>query len=236
MTQRLQKLIAEAGLCSRRTAEQWIREGRIKVNGIPAVLGQQADPAADQILVNGLPLSPTPEKIYIMLNKPRGFLTTLADDRGRSTVAELVGEIPERIFPVGRLDYDSDGLLLMTNDGALTRALTHPSHEVDKVYLTRVRGDIARAIPQLTGPMEIDGCTVRPAQVEVAGPNLLTITIHEGRNRQVRKMCAKAGLEVRRLTRIAEGPLRLGELPPGRWRFLTDHEIRSLRNLISGPL
>ena len=228
MRERLQKLISAAGVCSRREAERYILAGRVTVDGRPAVLGQRADPAAEEIRIDGVPLAAPGKKVYIMLNKPRGYVTTLRDERGRPTVAELTADAGTRLYPVGRLDYDSDGLLLMTNDGSLAHALTHPSHEIDKTYRVRVRGDIARALPLLTAPMEIDGYTVRPAAVAKVGEGVLDITIHEGRNRQVRKMCAKAGLVVRRLTRIAEGPLRLGALPPGKWRYLDKNEINLL--------
>ena len=232
MRERLQKLISAAGICSRREAERYIAAGRVTVNGRPAALGQRADPAVEEICIDGVPLAAPGEKIYIMLNKPRGYVTTLRDERGRPTVAELTADAGVRLYPVGRLDYNSDGLLLMTNDGAFAHALTHPSHEIGKTYRVRVRGDVERALPLLTAPMEIDGYTVRPAAVESAGEGALDITIHEGRNRQVRKMCAKAGLTVRRLTRIAEGPLRLGTLPPGKWRYLSENEINGVKNLI----
>ena len=204
------------------------------VNGSVAELGQRADPDADEIRVDGKPLSVCDQKVYIMLNKPRGYITTLHDERGRPTVAELVRNAGARVYPVGRLDYDSDGLLLMTNDGALANALMHPSHEVNKTYRTVVEGDVAAALPVLIAPMEIDGYTIRPATVTEAGEGVLEITIHEGRNRQVRRMCDAAGLRVRRLTRIAEGPLRLGALPRGKWRYLGKNEIAALQNLISG--
>ena len=234
MKERLQKLISSAGLASRRAAEGMIAAGRVTVNGLPVVLGQRADPAADEIRVDGVLLRAGGEKVYIMLNKPRGYVTTLSDERGRPTVAELAADAGERLYPVGRLDYNSEGLLLMTNDGALANALTHPSHGIAKTYLTEVAGDIEAALPLLRGPMEIDGRPIRPAEVTRAGEHTLYVTIREGRNRQVRKMCALAGLSVRRLTRIAEGPLRLGALPSGKWRRLTENEISSLQNLISG--
>ena len=234
MKERLQKLISSAGLASRRAAEGMIAAGRVTVNGLPVVLGQRADPAADEIRVDGVLLRAGGEKVYIMLNKPRGYVTTLSDERGRPTVAELAADAGERLYPVGRLDYNSEGLLLMTNDGALANALTHPSHGIAKTYLTEVAGDIEAALPLLRGAMEIDGRPIRPAEVTRAGEHTLYVTIREGRNRQVRKMCALAGLSVRRLTRIAEGPLRLGALPSGKWRRLTENEISSLQNLISG--
>ena len=233
MSERLQKLIAESGLCSRREAERRIAAGRVTLNGLPASLGMSGDRERDRICVDGKPLAAPPAKLYIMLNKPRGYLSALRDDRGRRTVAELTRDAGQRLYPVGRLDLESDGLLLMTNDGDLTTALTHPSHEVDKRYRTRVKGDLLRALPLLTSPMVIDGYAIRPARVEVTGPDTMEITIHEGRNRQVRKMCRQAGLEVLRLTRIAEGPLRLGSLKPGTWRYLKKREIAALKSLVS---
>lgn len=232
MKERLQKLISSAGVASRRAAEKLIAAGRVTVNGAPAVLGQSADLTADDVRVDGVPLRSAVEQVYIMLNKPRGCVTTLSDERGRATVAQLVADTGERLYPVGRLDYNSEGLLLMTNDGVLANALTHPSHGIAKTYLTEVAGDIEGALPLLRGPMEIDGRPIRPAEVSRAGEHTLYITIREGRNRQVRKMCAQAGLSVRRLTRIAEGPLRLGDLPAGKWRRLTENEINALKNLI----
>ena len=233
MAERLQKLISAAHLASRRAAEQMILDGRIIVNGLTAELGQTADPAVDVILVDGKPLTLSDQKVYIMLNKPRGYVTTLSDEQGRRTVAELVEDVGVRVFPVGRLDLNSDGLLLLTDDGALANALMHPAHEVDKTYRTEVEGDVDAALPILRSPLEIDGYRIRPAEVVIEGDGVLNITIHEGRNRQVRKMCEAASLRVRRLTRIAEGPLRLGELPVGKWRYLTENEIKTLKNVMN---
>jgi len=231
MKERLQKLLSAAGVASRRAAEQMIAEGRVLVNGAPAVLGQTADPDEDEILADGVPVDRGGARTYIMLNKPRGYVTTLSDEKQRPTVAELVTGTGKRLYPVGRLDMDSDGLLLMTDDGALANLLMHPSHEITKTYRTTVRGDIAAALPVLRAPMELDGYRLRPAEVERSGENVLLITIHEGRNRQVRRMCAAAGLEVRRLTRVAEGSLTLGELPQGQWRYLTENEVQMLKKM-----
>lgn len=233
MKERLQKLISAAGIASRRAAEKLIADGKVLVNGIPAELGQSADPDADEILVDGRSLSAAGARTYVMLNKPRGYVTTLSDEKGRPTAAELVADTGKRLYPVGRLDMDSDGLLLMTDDGALANALMHPSHEVRKTYRTEVRGDVKAALPVLRSAMVLDGYRIRPAEVEIGGDQLLFITIHEGRNRQVRRMCAAAGLEVRRLTRVSEGALVLGELPAGRWRYLTENEISLLKNSYS---
>lgn len=234
MKERIQKLMAQAGLCSRRAAEQIIRAGGVTVNGRPASLGDTADPARDKILVHGKPLRRAEEKVYLMLNKPRGYVSTLKDERGRKTVRQLVAGCHARVYPVGRLDADSEGLLLMTNDGGLTLSLTHPSHEAGKTYLVSVRGDLAR-LPELEQPMDIDGYTVRPAKVYIrdqASPTEahIEMTIHEGRNRQIRKMCEKCGLDVRRLKRVAVGELHLDpKLAPGKWRMLTPEEIAYLK-------
>ncbi|HJC21091.1 MAG TPA: rRNA pseudouridine synthase [Candidatus Butyricicoccus avicola] len=234
MKERIQKLMAQAGLCSRRAAEQIIRAGGVTVNGRPASLGDTADPARDKILVHGKPLRRAEEKVYLMLNKPRGYVSTLKDERGRKTVRQLVAGCHARVYPVGRLDADSEGLLLMTNDGDLTLSLTHPSHEAGKTYLVSVRGDLAR-LPELEQPMDIDGYTVRPAKVYIrdqASPTEahIEMTIHEGRNRQIRKMCEKCGLDVRRLKRVAVGDLHLDpKLAPGKWRMLTPEEIAYLK-------
>ena len=231
MAERLQKLISAAGLASRRAAEAMIAAGRVTVNGIPAVTGQSADPEADVILVDGQRLqSASEEKTYIMLNKPRGYVTTLRDEKGRPTVAELVKDVGKRVYPVGRLDMDSDGLLLLTDDGEFANAMMHPGFEVRKTYRTAVIGDVEAALPILRSAMVIDGYRIRPAEVHIASENELDIVIHEGRNRQVRKMCAAAGLTVVRLTRIAEGGAELGSLPLGQWRYLTENEIYLIKN------
>ncbi|MCI6720771.1 MAG: rRNA pseudouridine synthase [Clostridiales bacterium] len=234
MKERIQKILAQAGLCSRRAAEDLLRDGRVTVNGRPAGLGDSADPARDRLAVDGRPVRAAEEKVYLMLNKPRGFVSTMKDERGRRTVAQLTQGAGARVYPVGRLDYDSEGLLIMTNDGDLTLRLTHPSHEAGKTYRVSVRGDLAR-LPALSEPMVIDGYTIRPAEVHVLsrtedGAAKLEITIHEGRNRQIRKMCAQCGLEVRRLKRVAVGKIGLDPaLAPGKWRRLTPDEIAYLK-------
>lgn len=234
MSERVQKLIASSGLCSRRAAEALIEQGRVTINGTVAVLGDCACPE-DAIAVDGRPLPKASCYTYIMLNKPRGYVTTMSDDRGRKTVAELVSDLDVRVFPVGRLDMDSEGLLLMTNDGELANRMTHPSHMVKKVYHVRVKGgDINAAARLMRKPMDIDGYTVGPAAVQVLKESgedggLLSVTITEGRNRQVRKMCERAGLRVLRLRRVAEGGLALGSLPVGKWRFLSQTEISKLQ-------
>lgn len=234
MTERLQKWIAQTGACSRRQAEERIRNGRVTVNGAPAVLGQSVDPAQDTICLDGRQLASNLEQmVYIMLNKPRGYVCSASDERGRKTVMELVGDVGQRIYPVGRLDMYSQGLLLMTNDGALTKALTHPSHDVKKEYQVRVAGKAEKALDVLRGPMELDGRPLKPCRVRVLSSSesstLLLFEISEGRNRQIRRMCENAGLQVVRLRRISEGGVRLGTLQEGAWRHLTQQEIDTLR-------
>ena len=233
MTERLQKLIASAGLCSRRTAEEWIAAGRVRVNGALASVGDRADPETDTVTVDGIPLPETAAPVYLMLNKPRGYVTTLSDEYGRRTAAELVAGCGARVYPVGRLDRDSEGLLLFTTDGDLAQRLLHPRHEVDKVYLVTVRGDIRGAAERLMAITELDGEPIAPAQAEEVsrheGQALLRVTIHQGKNRQVRRMCARIGLHVARLQRIQEDTLLLGDLPPGKWRYLTDRELQEIK-------
>lgn len=229
MEERLQKLLSSAGICSRRKAEELLSAGRVTVNGAAASLGDKADPDRDTILVDGVPLSGKETRTYIMLHKPRGFVTTLSDEKGRKTVAQLVADCPARVWPVGRLDMDSEGLLLLTDDGELTHRLTHPSHEIRKEYRVRVTGDVRQAIPVLSRPMVVDGESMTADSVEQTGAQSLTIVIHQGKNRQIRRMCAAAGLTVKRLIRVREGGLQLGELKSGCWRYLTAEELSTLK-------
>lgn len=233
MEERLQKLLAQAGLCSRREAERWIDDGRVTVNGKKASVGDKADPRRDKIFVDGKPIGGAEEKVYLMLYKPRGYVTTMKDEHGRKTVADLVRGCGARVVPVGRLDYNSEGLLLLTNDGALTNALMHPSHRVDKVYRVLVSGYAPGKETLLARPVVLDGYRIAPPEVRLLGSRgneaSLEVTIHEGRNRQVRRMCEMVGLTVRRLKRVAEGPLTLGQLPAGAWRYLTAEEVAALR-------
>ena len=232
MKERLQKLLSAAGVCSRRAAEGYITAGRVTVNGENALLGQQADPETDDIRVDGVPLGREPEAVYLMLNKPRGYVTTVSDEQGRKTVMDLLTGVSTRVYPVGRLDRDSEGLLLLTNDGALTHRLLHPSHQVDKVYLVTVRGDIRGAAERLMAITELDGEPIAPAQARELsrreGQALLRVTIHQGKNRQIRRMCAGLGLHVEKLQRVEEDGLRLDDLPIGKWRYLTAQEIQRI--------
>lgn len=229
MKERLQKILSARGLASRRKAEEWITAGRVCVNGVVAALGDSADEQIDEIAVDGKPLPAQPQSVYIMLNKPRGYVTTLSDEKGRRNAAQLVSDCGVRVYPVGRLDMDSDGLLLFTNDGAFANAMMHPKHEVDKTYRVEVTGFSAEALERLGKPVTLDGYTIRTPGVKLLSCSgseaLLEVVIHEGRNRQVRRMCDLAGLKVLRLTRIAEGNLKLGALPLGKWRYLNDEEL-----------
>ena len=230
--ERLQKIIAARGLCSRRQAEKWIEEGRVRVNGNTAHLGETADVTEDVIEVDGKRLPKAGKKVYLMLNKPRGYVTTLSDEKGRKNAAELVAGCGVRVYPVGRLDMDSEGLLLFTNDGEFANLMMHPKHEVDKVYRVWVTNFAPEKLEALKEPIELDGYKikapeVRPVRMEPTRA-ILDVTIHEGRNRQVRRMCQAAGLEVARLKRIAEGGLRIGELKPGAWRYLEPRELELL--------
>lgn len=233
MKERLQKILSARGVASRRKAEEYILAGRLQVNGCIAQLGDSADPDTDDILLDGRPLPPSENHVYIMLNKPRGYVTTLSDEKGRQNVAQLVGDCGIRVYPVGRLDMDSEGLLLLTNDGEFANRLMHPKHEVDKTYEVSVRGyhDAAQAL--LRRPIELDGYPIRKPQVKLVRAEgnraKLLVTIHEGRNRQVRRMCEAAGMQVLRLRRIQEGSLSLDDLPLGKWRYLTEEELAGLK-------
>lgn len=232
MQERVQKILSAAGVASRRKAEDYIRQGRVTVNGQVISLGALADPEADMIALDGTPVGQRPQNVYILLNKPRGYVTTLQDEKGRKTVAELV-DCGQRVYPVGRLDMDSEGLLLMTNDGELTNLLLHPGHEIRKTYEVWVKNARNDRIEAMTRPMEIDGYRIRPAEVETVWLDrdqaMLRLTIHEGRNRQIRKMAEQCGMRVTRLRRISEGPISLGELPKSQWRYLDENEISMLK-------
>lgn len=232
MQERLQKILSARGVCSRRAAEAMIEAGRVCVNGCVASLGDRADVDVDDIRVDGAPLPARSGYVYIMLHKPRGFVTTLSDEKGRANAASLVQDVGVRVYPVGRLDMDSEGLLLFTNDGEFANRLMHPKHEVDKVYEAWVTGYTRGAEKRLAQPIELDGYRIKTptvALLQVQGDCAkLRITIHEGRNRQVRRMCLAAGMMVTRLRRIQEGTLQLGTLPRGKWRELTAQEVAEL--------
>ena len=233
MKERLQKIISARGVASRRKAEELILAGQVTVNGSPASLGDTADPETDEIRVAGQPLPSGERHVYILLNKPRGYITTLSDEKGRPNVTQLVADCGVRVYPVGRLDMDSEGLLLFTNDGALTQRLLHPSHQVDKVYIVSVSGADEGGAGRLRAVTSLDGQPIAPALVDElyrrGDRPVYRIVIHQGKKRQIRRMCAAVGLTVTRLCRIAEGGLELGALPPGRWRYLTAGELESIK-------
>lgn len=233
MKERLQKILSSRGVASRRKAEELILSGKVQVNGAVACLGDSADPEVDEILFDGKPLPRKSEYVYLILNKPRGFVTTLSDERGRADVSQLVADCPVRVYPVGRLDMDSEGLLLFTNDGDFANRMMHPKHEVEKTYDTWVTGYHPGALNRLQEPMELDGYALRKPKIRLLKAEgdkaRLHITIHEGRNRQVRRMCEIAGMHVTRLRRIREGTLYLGDLPKGKWRYLTEAELQQMK-------
>lgn len=233
MPERIQKIIASSGFCSRRAAEKLIKEGKVSVNNRAATLGESAE-IGDYITINGRPLPYIGSRTYIMLNKPRGYISTMSDEKSRDTVADLVKDVPARVVPVGRLDADSEGLLIMTDDGDLIFKLEHPSHMVEKTYYTRVEGNVSEEeINALRELRCIDNELIQPA-VKVALLNsdkdssLISITITEGKNRQIRRMCSSVGLKVLKLKRVSEGGLKLGSLDSGSWRILSVEEVTSL--------
>lgn len=228
----MSKLISQRGVASRRAAERLITQGRVTVNGERAQLGCLADAARDDVRVDGAPLPARGERVYIMLNKPRGYITSMSDTHGRRTVAQLTEGAGARVYPAGRLDLESEGLLIMTNDGDFAYGLIHPSRGREKVYRVEVRGDMSQAARRLSSPMEIDGYKVTASRVTPlrtgARSGAFEIAIREGRNRQIRKMCSQCGLCVDSLCRVSIGGVELGDLPPGKWRHLTPAELRRL--------
>ena len=235
--QRIQKVLSDQGYCSRRAAEQLIAEGRVKVNGHPVGLGDKMDPDYDKVSIDGKNLRIVRKRqyLYLMLHKPRGYITTASDERGRKTVMDLVADVGRRVYPVGRLDKDSEGLLLLTDDGAFANLLTHPSGGVSKLYRVTVhpRATEQQIVQMSSGVVLDDGVRTAPCVIHVVTDEpertVLEITLHEGRNRQIRRMCDLAGMQVSRLQRVGEGPLRLGDLPLGAWRHLTAQELTLIR-------
>lgn len=235
---RLQKFMADSGVASRRKSEELIEQGRVKVNGRVAMIGDKVDPIRDKVTVRGKTIIASKEKVYIMLHKPRGFITTMSDEHDRKCVAELVKDIPEKVFPVGRLDRNSEGLLIMTNDGEFSNKLTHPSSHVNKTYRVTVSGKVSEEqIIKLSTGIDIDddGRLTLPCDVFVIerkeDRTVLNFIIHEGRNRQIRKMCDKVGLEVLRLKRTEIAGVKLGMLGQGKWRHLNEKEMKRLTNI-----
>ena len=235
--QRIQKVLADQGICSRREAERLIAAGKVKVNGHPVTLGDKMDPDYDKVMIDGQTQRIVRKRqyTYIMLHKPRGYLTTRSDDRGRKTVMDLVSDVPAMLRPVGRLDKDSEGLLLMTNDGAFAQAVTHPSGGISKLYRVTVqpRADEAQLLKMSSGVVLDDGTKTMPCAINVVtdepGRTVMEMTLKEGKNREIRRMCETVGLEVVRLKRNAEGVVKLGMLKPGTYRELTKAEINGLR-------
>ena len=231
--QRIQKVLSDQGVCSRRAAEKLIDEGRVKVNGHPVTLGDKMDPDFDKVSIDGKSVRIVRKRqyTYLMLNKPRGYITTASDERGRKTVMDLLTGVDRRVYPIGRLDKDSEGLLLLTDDGAFANLLTHPSGGVGKLYrvTVRPRATEEQVVKMSSGVVLDDGVKTQPAVIHVVvdepGRTVLEITLHEGRNRQIRRMCEAVGLEVIRLKRSAEGPVKLGMLQPGEYRELKKSEI-----------
>ena len=236
MEVRIQKYFTDCGVMSRRRAESEIEAGRVKVNGRVAVVGQKIDPSKDTVTYNGEKITASRESksVYIMLNKPRGYVTTMSDEKGRRCITELTEGVGTRVYPVGRLDTDSDGLILLTNDGELANFLTHPRHEIPKIYNVKVKGIISpEAFEHLGDPIEIDGVKTKPVKVSMKAINesstVLRVTLMEGRNRQIRRMCEDKGLEVVKLTRVAIGDIGLDGLGIGEWRHLTRSQVAYLK-------
>ena len=232
---RLQKHLSECGVASRRKAEELIENKKVRVNGHIASLGDKVDPVRDKVTVSGKNVIPVNKKVYIMLHKPRGFVTTVSDELGRKCVTDLVKDVGVRVFPVGRLDKDSEGLLFLTNDGEFANNLTHPSKHVNKTYRTTVKGEVDdEQIIKLCAGVEIDGRKTLPCECFVAerksDRTVLIFVIHEGRNRQIRKMCEQVSLDVIRLKRNAVGSVKLGMLRVGNWRELTEDEVHRLQS------
>lgn len=230
---RLQKFFSDCGVLSRRAAEAEIAAGRVKINGTVAQIGDCIDPATDVVEYRGRRIQPRSDtaRHYIMLNKPRGFVTTAKDEKGRKTVTDLTKSLGTRVYPVGRLDMDSEGLLLLTDDGDFANRLTHPRHEIPKIYHVILSSVPTEAqLEALSSPMELDGYRLQPVKIFHVSDDTLEMHLYEGRNRQIRRMCDAVGLRVLRLRRVAIGNLTLGELPPGKWRRLSEDEVAYLNH------
>ena len=233
---RIQKYISDCGLMSRRAAEKEIEQGFFKVNGVRAEIGQKIDPDKDEVEYKGKLVKGGKKKVYVMLYKPRGYVTTMSDDEGRKCIPELLKDIPERVYPCGRLDMDSEGLLILTNDGEVANKLMHPKHHVEKIYHVKVKGEIEpEVLTALNGPMIIDDYKIKPVNVSIIerkeGNTILRFTLSEGRNRQIRKMCEQVNLKITRLKRVAVGELTIGMLKPGQWKYMNYNEISILKSM-----
>ena len=235
---RLNKYISDCGVMSRRAAEKEIEKGTIKVNGEKVEVGRKIIPGVDKVTYNGREIKmQTDKKVYVMLYKPRGYVTTMNDEQGRKCIPELVSDVPVRVYPCGRLDMDSEGLLILTNDGEVAQKLTHPRNHVEKIYHVRVKGEIEQEkVKFLNSPMKIDDVQIAPVKVSIIsrkdGETALKFVLSEGRNRQIRKMCEKAELEIKRLKRIAIGNINIGMLTPGKWKYLNHNETQYLKSLL----
>ena len=238
MEERLQKYVAECGLMSRRAAEKEIELGNITVNGEKVEVGRKIIPGRDKVVYKGRPvvMEKDDEKLYILLNKPRGYVTTMSDEKGRKCLPELLAGVPGRVYPCGRLDMDSEGLVILTNDGDAAAALMHPKHDVEKIYHVKIKKEVTQEeLSALNSPMEIDGYKLRPVKVSIMsrkdGETVLRFVLTEGRNRQIRKMCDKVGLRVARLRRISIGELNIGVLPVGKWKYMNHGEKEWMKSL-----
>lgn len=236
MEMRIQKYISDCGVMSRRAAEKEIELGHFTVNGQKAKIGQKIDPAKDKVSYKGKPLSGSEKKQYVILYKPRGYVTTMNDEEGRKCLPELLKDIPERVYPCGRLDMDSEGLLILTNDGEVANKLMHPKHHVDKIYHVKIKGEISpEKLELLNSPMVIDDYKIKPVKVSIIerkeGHTILRFILSEGRNRQIRKMCEQAEILITRLKRVSVGDITIGMLTPGKWKYMNHNEISYLKNL-----